>query len=147
MPAACPTWPTILLFIQIRWWQHLGSEVCHAIEKHVLYKFAGDWIRTADLWFRRWPHCQLSHNHCQAPGIVLDHALRVGQSLLRYLVVHLSIVSLSSLCPHLDKSIFVYCSPFDIHLSQKVDRLQTHTFNPYFQGKALSHTLKLPMYL
>ena len=26
--------------------------------------FAGDWIRTADLWYRKRPLCQLSHNNC-----------------------------------------------------------------------------------
>ena len=28
--------------------------------------FANDWNRTADLWCRNWPLCQLNHNHCPA---------------------------------------------------------------------------------
>ena len=26
--------------------------------------FADNWNRTADLWYRKWPLYQLSHNHC-----------------------------------------------------------------------------------
>ena len=26
--------------------------------------FANDWIQTADLWYRKQPLYQLSHNHC-----------------------------------------------------------------------------------
>ena len=26
--------------------------------------FADDWILTADLWYRKWVLCQLSHSHC-----------------------------------------------------------------------------------
>ena len=35
-------------------------------------KAADDWIRTPDLWFRKQPLCQLSHNHC------LNRVLSVG---------------------------------------------------------------------
>ena len=36
-----------------------------------VYKFADDWIRTADLWCRRRPLYQLSHNHCpSAPSLM-----------------------------------------------------------------------------
>ena len=31
---------------------------------NVQYNFANDWIRTADLWNRKQPLYQLSHNHC-----------------------------------------------------------------------------------
>ena len=27
-------------------------------------KFANDWIRTTDLWYRKQPLNQVSHNHC-----------------------------------------------------------------------------------
>ena len=33
--------------------------------------FADDWIRTADLWYRKRPLYQLSHHHCQSIHFVM----------------------------------------------------------------------------
>ena len=38
-------------------------------------KIADDWIRTADLWYRKWPLYQLSHNYFPqlfVPNILID---------------------------------------------------------------------------
>ena len=32
--------------------------------KQIYVIFADDWIRTADLWYHKWPLYQLTHNHC-----------------------------------------------------------------------------------
>ena len=52
---------------------------------------ANDWIRTADLWYRKRPLCQLSHNHCPIIFAILGNYILT----MAYLVlVHLSFNSL-----------------------------------------------------
>ena len=45
----------------------------HTIESTQMFNinFADDWIRTLDLWYRKRPLCQLSHNHCPSTGNML----------------------------------------------------------------------------
>ena len=43
--------------------------------KQMFNKFADDWIRTADLWYRKRPLYQLSHHHC--PLLVISCSLHV----------------------------------------------------------------------
>ena len=42
----------------------LFSSFQQLIVNMLIIKLANDWIGTTDLWYRKRPLCQLSHNHC-----------------------------------------------------------------------------------
>ena len=63
-----------------------------------VYKFADDWIRTADLWCRRRPLYQLSHNHCPREKMSLEQASGASCTTI-YSSVRAHTKTFCSICP------------------------------------------------
>ena len=58
------------LFLYFRLFNTVYSEK----NKCPLQKVADEWIRTADIWCRKWPLYQLSHNHCPCKELFMLHS-------------------------------------------------------------------------
>ena len=52
--------------------------------------FAGDWIQTTDLWYRKRPLYQQSHNHCLDLDFLLSVVVVVVGSFLKDTSLHKS---------------------------------------------------------
>ena len=48
-------------------------------------KFSDDWIQTVDLWYRKQPSYQLSHNHCTFEGIFGNYCFLIKTHRVLYI--------------------------------------------------------------